>query len=347
MTQQKTYTLGEIADFLSVKLVGDKDCQIHGLGTLSNAGPGQLSFLSNKSYLDQLASSSASAIILEENLADRVSTNLLISAQPYVSFAHASALFADDPGAEPGIHETALVADNVELPASVSVGPYVVIESGVSIGEGSCIGAGSFIGNGSSIGSGCHLYNNVTLYRGSKIGNKVIVHSAAVIGADGFGFAFDGKKSVKIHQLGAVVIGDDVEIGAGTTIDRGSMDDTVIEQGVKIDNQVQIGHNTRVGEHSVICGCTAIAGSANIGKYCVLGGASGMTGHISIADGVQVSAMSLVNRSITEPGTYSSGTGQMKTSDWKRAVVRFQQLDSFSSRLKELEKLSDKFFDKD
>lgn len=347
MTHQKTYTLGEIATFLGVKLVGDEDCQIHGLGTLGSAGPGQLSFLSNKSYLDQLASSKASAIILEESLADRVSTNLLLSEQPYVSFAHASALFAVKPESEPGVHETAQIAADVQVPASVSIGPYAVIESGVSVGEETFVGAGCFIGKDSSIGSRCHLYNNVTLYHGSQLGDNVIAHAGVVIGADGFGFAFDGSKSVKIHQLGAVVIGDDVEIGAGTTIDRGSIDNTVIEQGVKIDNQVQIGHNTRVGEHSVICGCTAIAGSATIGKYCVLGGASGMVGHISIADGVQVSAMSLVNRSISEPGTYSSGTGQMKTSEWKRAIVRFQQLDDFSSRLKELERLSDKFLKED
>ncbi len=341
MAHHKTYTLGEIATFLDVKLVGDENCLIHGLGTLSGAGPGQLSFLSNKSYLDQLASSQASAIIISGSLAERANHNLLISEQPYVSFARASELFANSPAITQGVHATAQVADDVQLADEVSIGPYAVIESGVSVGKGSVIGAHCFVGESSKIGENCHLYNNVTLYHGSKIGNKVIVHTGTVLGADGFGFAFDGEKSIKIHQLGAVSVGNDVEIGAGTTIDRGAIDDTVIEDGVKIDNQVQIGHNTRIGEHSVICGCTAIAGSANIGKYCVLGGASGMVGHISIADGVQVSAMSLVNRSITEPGTYSSGTGQMKTSDWKRAIVRFQQLENISQRLKELEKLSD------
>ncbi len=341
MAHQKTYTLGEIAAFLKVKLVGDENCPIHGLGTLSGAGPGQLSFLSNKSYLDQLASSQASAIIIEEAHAGRATTNLLLSPQPYVSFAQASSLFAQEFATETGVHPTAVVADDVSLPADVCVGPYVVIESGVEIGERSIIGAHCFLGKDVRLGTDCHLYSHVSLYHDSRVGDRAIVHTAAVIGADGFGFAFDGEKSIKIHQLGAVEIGDDVEIGAGTTIDRGAIEDTVIENGVKIDNQVQIGHNTRVGEHSVICGCTAIAGSATIGKYCVLGGASGMIGHIRIADGVQVSAMSLVNRSITEPGTYSSGTGQMKTEDWKRAIVRFQQLENFSQRLKELEKFSE------
>lgn len=347
MAHQKTYTLGQIATFLDVKLVGDESCQIHGLGTLSGAGPGQLSFLSNKSYLEQLASSQASAIIIEESLAERASSNLLLSDQPYVSFAQASSLFVEDLAAEPGVHPTATVAEDVDFPGDVSIGPYVVVESGVEIGEGSVVGAHSFLGKNSRLGSACRLYNNVSLYHGSRLGDRAIIHTGAVIGADGFGFAFDGEKSVKIHQLGAVAIGDDVEIGAGTTIDRGAIEDTIIENGVKIDNQVQIGHNTRVGEHSVICGCTAIAGSATIGKYCVLGGASGMLGHISIADGVQVSAMSLVNRSITEPGTYSSGTGQMKTAEWKRAIVRFQNLDNFSQRLKELEKLSDTLLNKE
>jgi UDP-3-O-[3-hydroxymyristoyl] glucosamine N-acyltransferase len=186
------------------------------------------------------------------------------------------------------------------------------------------------------------LHANVTLYHSVYLGCRVCVHSNAVIGADGFGFAFDGEKNIKIQQLGRVRIGNDVDIGAGTTIDRGTIEDTIIDQGVKIDNQVQIGHNTHVGAHTVICGCTAIAGSAKIGKFCVLGGASGMVGHLSLADGVQVSAMSLVSRSITEPGAYSSGTGQMKLSDWKRAIVRFQQLDRMARRLKELERLTDK-----
>jgi UDP-3-O-[3-hydroxymyristoyl] glucosamine N-acyltransferase len=173
------------------------------------------------------------------------------------------------------------------------------------------------------------------------LGNRVTVHSTAVIGADGFGYAFDGQRSIKIHQLGSVRIGDDVEIGAGTTIDRGALDDTIIEQGVKIDNQVQIGHNCHIGEHTVICGCSAIAGSATIGKYCVLGGGSGVVGHLRIADGVQLSAMTLVDREITDPGVYSSGTGFMQTPQWKRNTVRFKQLDSIARRLKELEKQTD------
>lgn len=342
MTQHKRFTLKEINSFLGTTLIGDEDCEITGLGTLSGAGPGQLSFLSNKKYLDQIDASNASAIILEESFVDRCKTNALVSSQPYVSFALASSLFASQSSVDTGVHESAVIADDVSLPDDVSIGPNVVVEAGVQLGTGCVIGANSFIGAGVKLGDNSRLYNNVTLYHEAKIGANAIIHSGAVIGADGFGFAFDGKKSIKIHQLGSVSIGDDVEIGAGTTIDRGAIEDTVIEDGVKIDNQVQIGHNTHVGAHSVICGCTAIAGSATIGKYCVLGGASGMVGHISIAEGVQVSAMSLVSQSISEPGVYSSGTIQMKTSDWKRAAIRFQQLDNLAQRLKELEKLTDK-----
>lgn len=342
MTQKKSYTLKEINSFLGTKLIGDESCEITGLGTLSGAGPGQLSFLSNKSYTEQLASSKASAVILEEEFADRCNANVLISSKPYVSFAQVSSLFVKTSPLPTGIHSSAVVAENVMLADGVTIGPNAVIESEVSIGSGSVIGANCFIGEGSRVGEDCRLYNNVTLYHNVNIGSNAIIHSGAVIGADGFGFAFDGERSVKIHQLGGVSIGDDVEIGSGSTIDRGAIEDTVIEQGVKIDNQVQIGHNTHIGEHTVICGCTAIAGSANIGKYCVLGGASGMVGHLTIADGVQVSAMSLVSQSITEAGMYSSGTVQMKTSDWKRAAIRFQQLDNLAQRLKELEKLTDK-----
>lgn len=342
MTHKISYSLKEIADFLAVDLNGDSECQIDGLGTLTGAGPTQLSFLSNKTYISQLAQTSAAAVIVSQEFADKCPVNSLISENPYVSFAQVTAMFLPEIEQTPSVHETAIVAPDVKLPASVSVAPNVVIEAGVEIGENCSIGAGCFIGRGAKLGVDSVLHNGVTLYHGVVLGKNAIVHSGAVIGADGFGFAFDGERSVKIHQLGSVLIGDDVEIGAGTTIDRGAIEDTVIGEGVKIDNQVQIGHNTKVGDHSVICGCTAIAGSATIGKYCVLGGASGMVGHLSIADGVKVSAMSLVNKSITEPGTYSSGTGQMKTSDWKRAVVRFQQLDGMARRLKDLELANDK-----
>lgn len=342
MTQNKRYRLSQLAELLDLKLVGDENCEITGLGTLANAGAGELSFLSNPSYIDQLNDCRASAVILSEKFVSRWAGNALVAEAPYVAFAYASALFSDQGKTQAEVHPSAVIAADVEVPVSVSIGANAVIESGVKLGAGAEVGAGCYVGAGVVLGEQCLLHPNVTLYHGVKLGQRVVIHSSAVIGGDGFGYAFDGKKSVKIHQLGGVSIGDDVEIGAGTTIDRGAIEDTIIEHGVKIDNQVQIGHNCRIGEHAVICGCTAIAGSAVIGKYCVLGGASGVVGHLEIADGVQVSAMSLIDRAITEQGVYSSGTGFMKTSQWKRNTVRYRQLDSIARRLKELEKKTDK-----
>jgi UDP-3-O-[3-hydroxymyristoyl] glucosamine N-acyltransferase len=337
VSDEKSYTLGTLADLLGVRLVGDKDCLISGLATLTTGAPGKLCFLSNPSYTRQLAECRASAVILEEKFAEACPVSKLISSAPYVSFAQATQLFDATPVPPQGIHPSASVSSSARLADNVSIGANAVIEGGVSLDSGTRIGAGTFIGEGCQIGVNCRLFANVSLYHGVRLGNNVIVHSGATIGADGFGFAFDGQKSVKIHQLGGVLVGDDVEIGAGSTIDRGAIEDTIIEQGVKIDNQVQIGHNARIGAHTVICGCAAVAGSAEVGRYCVLGGGSGVVGHIRIVDRVRVSAMSLVSKSITEAGDYSSGTGIVSSTQWRRNAIRFNQLDSMAKRLSRLE----------
>jgi len=342
VTHKISYKLGDLAKLINAKLEGDDQCEIHGLGTLANASQGQLSFLSNSAYIDQLKDSRASAIIVEARFADACPANCLVSDQPYVSYALASRLFDTAALDKSGVHPSACIAEGVKIPETSYVGPNVVIEAGAVIGAHVVIEANSILGEGVRIGDHSRIQAGVMLYHNVKLGQRVIIHSGAVIGADGFGFAFDGTRSIKIHQLGGVTIGDDVEIGAGSTIDRGAIDDTIIEQGVKIDNQVQIGHNCIIGEHTVICGCTAIAGSVTIGKYCIMGGASGAVGHITIADKVQVSAMSLVSKSIDKPGMYSSGTGHMKTTDWKRNIVRFQQLDDIAKRLKKIENSTDK-----
>ena len=340
MAHNKKYTLGELADLLHAKLLGDSQHEITGLATLGSAGPGDLSFLSNPAYTDQLASCKASAIIVEDKYADCCPHNVLVSSAPYVSFAHATALFDPTAASTATIHPTAVIHADASLGADVAVGAYAVIDANVSIADGVRIVSGCYIGEDSSLGKACVLYSGVKIYHGVSMGSGVIVHSGTVIGSDGFGFAFDGSKSVKFHQLGGIVIGDDVEIGAGSTIDRGALDDTVIERGVKLDNMVHIGHNCRIGEHTVICGCSGLGGSTIVGKYCVLGGGVGVIGHLSIADRVQVSARTLISRTISEPGMYSSGTGQMKTAEWKRSIVRFEQLDSMAKRIKALEKSS-------
>lgn len=346
MSSKKSYNLGELATLLDARLVGDANCKIQSLGTLANAKPGQLSFLSNSAYISQLAACQASAVIIDEKFADACKVNQLISSDPYLAFAKATSLFDRSPGVAHGIHPSAVIHASAKLADRVAVGANAVIEAGVTIGAGTLIGAGCVVEANCRIGADCELHSNVTLYHSVTIGSNVIIHSGSIIGADGFGFAFDGKRSHKIHQLGSVQIGNQVEIGAGTTIDRGAIEDTIIEEGVKIDNQVQIGHNCRIGAHTIICGCAALAGSVTIGKYCIMGGGSGAVGHITIADKVQVSAMTLISQSITEPGRYSSGTGHMKTSDWKRNIVRFQQLDNMAKRLKEIEKSTDKSSDK-
>lgn len=339
MSNQTVYTLGELAGLLEVELYGDPSIPITGLATLKSAEAGQLSFLSNPRYASQLATCRASAVIVEPELAAVCQVAQLRSAAPYVTYARASQLFAPIRRTATGIHPSASVDASAQIGANVSIGANVVVESGVVIGDGCSIGAGTCIGADSRLGADCTLYPNVTLYHGVSIGDRVVLHSSVVVGADGFGFAFDGRRSVKIAQLGGVRIGDDVEIGAGSTVDRGALDDTVIEQGVKIDNQVQIAHNCVIGEHTIICGCSAIAGSTSIGRYCTIGGGVGIIGHLRIADKVMISAMSLVSQSISESGIYSSGTGLLESKEWKRNIVRFRQLDDMAKRLRELEKL--------
>ncbi len=335
---QQAITLARLAELLGAELEGDGEREISGLGTLANAGPDELSFLDNRAYARQLASTSAAAVILEESFRDACPTNKLVSSRPYVAFARATALFHAAPKPAPGIHASAVIDADARVDATASIGPNSVVEARATIGADAVIGPGCIVGAGCQVGASCHLQRGVVLYPGVRLGRSVRIDASSVIGADGFGYASDGERSHKIHHRGSVTVGDDVDIGAGVTIDRGSFDDTVIGRGVKIDNQVQVGHNCEIGEHAIICGCTAIAGSARIGRHCVLGGASGVVGHIGIADRVEVSAMSLINRSITEPGRYSSGTGQMRTSRWKRAITRFGELDEIANRLKALEK---------
>lgn len=342
MAHKTRVALARLAELLDAKLIGDGQCEITGLATLQNAKPGQLSFLSNPSYAGQLKTSRASAILIDEKYLDDCPGNKLVTAMPYVAFAKASQLFDEAPKPPVGIHDSASVDASAVLGKNVSIAANAVLAANVTLGDDVVIGAGCYVGEGTSIKDACKLHSNVTLYHRVALGKNVEIHSGSVVGADGFGFAFDGNKSVKIHQLGSVKIGDDVEIGAGSTIDRGALEDTEIGAGVKIDNQVQIGHNCRIGEHTIICGCTGIAGSVTIGKYCIMGGGSGAVGHISIADKVQVSAMTLVSQSISEPGMYSAGTIQSKTSEWKRNAIRFQQLDSIAKRLKEIEDSTDK-----
>lgn len=342
MKQRRVYTAGELARKLDLELRGDAGVPIDGLATLRNARPGKLSFLSSQAYAEQLSGCQASAIIIHPEQAHLSPCTSLLSSAPYVSYAHASQLFQIDALAANGIHVSAVVSPAAVIAPGVSIGANAIIEDGVKIGSGSHIGPGVYIGSNSVIGNNCRIYANACIYHGVVLGDRVIIHSNAVIGADGFGFAFDGEQFIKIAQLGGVSIADDVEIGAGSTIDRGSLDDTIIAEGVKIDNQVQIAHNCRIGKHTIICGCVGIAGSTHIGAYCTLGGGVGIVGHIKLCDRVVVSGMSMVSKSIDKPGMYSSGTGLMESTEWKKNIVRFGQLNQMSKRLRELERLTRK-----
>jgi len=338
VTAVTAYTLGELSTLLGLELKGEAATVITGIATLANATAGQLSFYHNNRYYQDLLTTRASVVIVHPKAAQHCQSAVLLSQNPYLSYAKVSSLFGYRMNQEAGIHPTATVHETASVAASAMVAENVVIGRNSRIGEGVFIGANSVIGDSCLIDADSHLAPNVTIYQGVRIGCRVRVHSSVVIGSDGFGFAPDGDKYQKIEQLGAVVIGNDVEIGACSTIDRGALDDTVIEDGVKIDNQVQIAHNVRIGSNSIICGCSAIAGSSVIGKNCIIAGAVGVINHISICDGVTVTAMSLVNKSITEPGVYSSGTGLDKASNWKKNIVRFKQLDEIWKKLLRLEK---------
>ncbi|EWH02110.1 UDP-3-O-(3-hydroxymyristoyl)glucosamine N-acyltransferase [Halomonas sp. BC04] len=333
------FTLADLAEQLGARLVGDGTRRISGLATLQDAGPEQIAFVANLSYLRGLHDTRAGAVLLHPEHAGDCPVDHLELDNPYLGYAQLSRLF--DPFlARPagGIHPTAVVAEDVCLGARVEIGPQAVVEPGVELGDEVVIGPGCVVGANSRIGARSRLHPNVTVCHGVTIGERAILHSNCVIGGDGFGFAHDGKRWHKIAQLGGVVLGDDVEVGSCSSIDRGALGDTVIGNDVKIDSQVQIAHNVRIGDHSALAGCVGIAGSTRVGSNCMLGGGVGLAGHLTICDGVQVTGMSLVTNSIHEPGVYSSGTGAMQNAQWRKNAVRFKQLDDIARRLAKLEK---------
>lgn len=334
-------TLSTIAKELGLELRCDSqqaEQSISGLATLASAGSGQLSFYHNPRYYSDLCSTRASAVILRPEHAKDCAVACLLSPNPYLSYAKASQLFDIASAEEGSIDASSCISVSARIGAGVSIGPNAVVGERVQIGDGVRIGANCVVGNDCVIAAASTLHANVTLYHGVQLGERCLVHAGVVIGSDGFGFARADGKYHKIAQLGGVVIGADVEIGANSCIDRGALDDTVIGDGVKIDNQVQIAHNVQIGANTIICGCSAIAGSSIIGKNCTIAGAVGVINHVRICDGVTVTAMSLVNQDIDVPGLYSSGTGLEATGSWRRNIVRFRQLDEIWRRLLRLEK---------
>nr|WP_191623935.1 UDP-3-O-(3-hydroxymyristoyl)glucosamine N-acyltransferase [Pseudomonas fluorescens] len=333
-----TMTLGQLAEALGATLKGSEALEITGLATLQEAGAGQLSFLANPQYRKYLADTHASAVLLKAADAEDFAGNALIVADPYLAYARISHLFDPKPKAVAGIHPSAVVAEDAQVDALACVGPFAVIESGAKIGPGVTIGAHCFIGARCVIGEGGWLAPRVTLYHDVRIGERVVIQSGAVIGGEGFGFANEKGNWRKIAQIGGVIIGDDVEIGVNTAVDRGALADTRIGDGVKLDNQIQIAHNVQIGDHTAMAACVGISGSTRIGKHCTIAGGVGMVGHIDVCDGVFVSGMTMVTRSITEPGAYSSGTAMQPLADWRKSAARIRQLDDMAKRLQQLEK---------
>ncbi|BFT61579.1 UDP-3-O-(3-hydroxymyristoyl)glucosamine N-acyltransferase [Pseudomonas moorei] len=333
-----TIKLGQLAEFLGATLSGDPDKAITGLATLQEAGPTQLSFLANPQYRKYLAGSQAAALLLKAADAEGFAGDALVVPDPYAAYARISHLFDPKPKVAAGVHPTAVIAHDAVVDPAASIGAFAVIESGAHIGAGVTVGAHCFIGARSVIGEGGWLAPRVTLYHDVRVGKRVVIQSGAVLGGEGFGFANQKGIWQKIAQIGGVLVGDDVEIGVNTAIDRGALADTVIGNGVKLDNQIQIAHNVQIGDHTAMAACVGISGSTKIGKHCMLAGGVGLVGHIDICDNVFITGMTMVTHSITEPGSYSSGTAMQPAAEWRKSAARIRQLDDIARRLRQLEK---------
>lgn len=331
-------TLAELARELGVSVHGDDSLVVDRLATLGSATAGSLSFLANPLYRSQLETTAATAVIVSSEVAPDCPVAALVSDNPYLTYAKASHLFDTTPAASAGIHPSAVVAEDATLGAGVSIGANAVIEAGVVLGDGVEIGPGCVIGAASRLGEGTRLRANVTFYHGVVTGKRCHFHSGVVIGADGFGFAPVNGSWYRIAQVGGVTIGDDVDVGANTTIDRGAIEDTRIGNGVILDNQIQIAHNVEIGDFTAIAGCTGIAGSTRIGRYCTIAGAVGIAGHLEICDKVHITMRSAITKSITEPGSYSSGTAMSKTAEWRKNAARFRHLDALAKAVRKLER---------
>lgn len=330
--------LSQLAEQLNATLIGDGNCEIDSVATLQKARPTALSFLANSRYRKFLKSADAGAVIVTAEDVQYVNGNALVVEDAYVSYAKAAAmLFPRQEQFTVGIHPSVVVSETAIIHSSASIAPHCVIGANTIIGENAMIGPGCVIEHRVTMGANCRLVANVTLCNGVQLGDRVLLHPGVVIGSDGFGIANDKGQWIKVPQLGGVQVGDDVEVGTNTTIDRGAIDDTIIGQGVKIDNQIQIGHNVTIGEHTVIAGCTGISGSTHIGRDCAIGGGACIAGHLEIADNVQLTGMSMVTKSILEPGIYSSGIPVEPTRVWQKNVIRYRQLEKLQDRVRQLE----------
>jgi len=331
-------SLTELAQRLDAELRGDGSLSVSAVATLTEAGPGDVSFLANPKYRAYLAGTRATAVIVAAADADLAGVPVLLCENPYAAFARAVGVLYPPAQARRGVHPSAVVDPAADVDPSAWIDAGCVIGDGTHIGAGAQLGPACIVAAGASIGEHCRLVARVTLLAGVRIGNRAILHPGAVVGGDGFGMARVEERWEKVPQIGSVILGDDVEIGANTTVDRGSVGNTVIEEGVKIDNQVQVAHNVFIGAHTAIAACVGISGSTRIGRHCTLAGGVGVVGHVEIADHVHITGMTMVTHSIRQAGTYSAGTPLMENRAWRRNAVRLKQLDRLVRRVEIIEK---------
>ncbi len=331
-------TLSELVARFGGELVGDGSRMVRQVAPLDRATPDEIGFVSQSKYLAQLGSTQAGAVILPLDARDAVDLPRILTPNPYLYFARVSALLNPPPRPAAGIHPAATIAPGASIAADASIGAGAVIGANAHVGARTIVGPNCVVGDDARIGADCVLHANVTLYQGCEVGVGCILHSGCVIGSDGFGFAPSEGRWEKIPQIGRVLVGDNVEIGACTTIDRGALEDTVIEEGVKLDNLVQVAHNVRIGAHTAIAGCTGIAGSAKIGRHCMIGGAAMIFGHIEIADGTRISTNTLITKSLPKAGTYTAAMPFSEHEVWQKNAVHMRNLDKLVNRIKQLEK---------
>ncbi|MET3106673.1 UDP-3-O-[3-hydroxymyristoyl] glucosamine N-acyltransferase [Oxalobacteraceae bacterium GrIS 2.11] len=344
--------LSDLVERLGGQLIGNADLEVTGIAPLEHANANSITFLSNPKLRKKACETQAAAIIIKNSDVEFIKQSsfqgtLIVVDNPYAFFAKSAQWFAEQNRKRPsaGVHLSAVVDPSAQIAASAVIGPFVCIEADVVVEENVQIDAGSFIGYASKIGADSHIHANVTVHHDCRIGKRAIFYSGAVIGSDGFGFANESGRWIKIPQTGGVLIGDDVEVGANTCIDRGALTDTIIEEGVKLDNQIQIGHNCHIGAHTAMAGCVGVAGSAVIGRYCTFGGAAMILGHLTIADNVHVSSGSLVSRSIAEPGQYTGFYPLAKNADWEKSAAIVRNLDGMRDKLRALEKTVQRLVD--
>jgi len=335
--KQATHRLADLVALFGGRVLGDADTRIAQVATLEQAQEGTIAFLTNSKYRAQLDATHASAVIVAENEAEATTLPRIVCGNPYAYFAKVSALLNPAPQANPGIHASAVIGEGARVDATAQIGANVVIGAGASIGAGCVIMENCSIGSNTAIGANARLYPGAVVYHDCVIGKNLIAHAGAVIGSDGFGMAWENGRWLKIPQIGRVVIGDDVEIGANTTIDRGALNDTVIEDDVKLDNQIQVAHNVRIGAHTAIAGCVGIAGSATIGRYCRIGGSAGILGHLQIADNVEIASFTLVGKSIREAGSYAGIFPFSKNEEWRKNAAHLRHLDELARKVKQLQ----------